>query len=379
MQPNRRAFLKDVGRGMIVASVGPALAADLSPERPRAEAPERLSFGKLDPLVALMQETGPDKLQPLLVERLRNGADLTPTHRRRRPGQRPRLRRRGLHRLPHHDGPRPGLPHGPALPEDRRRLPVFKVLVPQRRLSSGPRRRQRGRYAPARQAGRLAGRQVRRRRCSARPSNTRTWPAPTRPSPPSSAPASRSTPSTNFCPPSRRNWRSTASSCRTAPGPCPASSAWNTPRCCCASRCITASRTRSEAAATRSGRARRPRRAAETARPVQTHGQGRRHEEGGGRLGGPDEPDHLLSTPEQAADAVAAALAEGIAHEAIGEALSLAANQLVLRDNGRPKANNPHKPVGSVHGDGIGVHACDSANAWRTWPAIPAPPTPSPV
>ncbi len=25
----------------------------------------------------------------------------------------------------------------------------------------------------------------------------------------------------------------------------------------------------------------------------------------------------------------------------------------------------PRKPVGSVHGDSIGVHACDSANAWR--------------
>ncbi len=31
MQHNRRAFLKDVGRGMIVASVGPALVADLFP------------------------------------------------------------------------------------------------------------------------------------------------------------------------------------------------------------------------------------------------------------------------------------------------------------------------------------------------------------
>jgi len=25
----------------------------------------------------------------------------------------------------------------------------------------------------------------------------------------------------------------------------------------------------------------------------------------------------------------------------------------------------PNKPLGSVHGDSIGVHACDSANAWR--------------
>jgi hypothetical protein len=72
------------------------------------------------------------------------------------------------------------------------------------------------------------------------------------------------------------------------------------------------------------------------------------------------------STPEQAAGAVAEALADGISPEAIGEAISLAANQLVLRDEGRPKnQTSANKPVGSVHGDGIGVHACDSANAWR--------------
>jgi hypothetical protein len=72
------------------------------------------------------------------------------------------------------------------------------------------------------------------------------------------------------------------------------------------------------------------------------------------------------STPQQAADAAAAALAEGISPDAIGEAISLAANQLVLRDNGRPQnQTSPGKPVGSVHGDGIGVHASDSANAWR--------------
>src|SRR5207248_5874182 len=71
------------------------------------------------------------------------------------------------------------------------------------------------------------------------------------------------------------------------------------------------------------------------------------------------------STPDQAAEAVAAALAEGFVPDALGEAISLAANQLVLRDNGRPQRQTaPGKPVGSVHGDGIGVHACDSANAW---------------
>ncbi len=68
---------------------------------------------------------------------------------------------------------------------------------------------------------------------------------------------------------------------------------------------------------------------------------------------------------EAAADAVAAALAEGISPESIGEALSLAANRLLLHDPGRRQAANADKPVGSVHGDSVGVHASDSANAWR--------------
>jgi hypothetical protein len=72
------------------------------------------------------------------------------------------------------------------------------------------------------------------------------------------------------------------------------------------------------------------------------------------------------ATAEQAADAVAAALAEGFSADAIGEALSLAANQLLLRDEGRPKAwVAPNKPEGSVHGDSIGVHTCDTIHAWR--------------
>lgn len=77
------------------------------------------------------------------------------------------------------------------------------------------------------------------------------------------------------------------------------------------------------------------------------------------------------ATAAQAADAVAAALAEGFSAEAIGEALSLAANQLVLRDEGRPKAwAQPNKPEGSVHGDSVGVHACDTIHAWRSLAAV---------
>ncbi len=71
-------------------------------------------------------------------------------------------------------------------------------------------------------------------------------------------------------------------------------------------------------------------------------------------------------TREQAAIAVAESLAEGFSPEAIGEAISIAANRLVLHDPGRPeKWANAEKPEGSCHGDSVGVHASDAANAWR--------------
>jgi hypothetical protein len=70
-------------------------------------------------------------------------------------------------------------------------------------------------------------------------------------------------------------------------------------------------------------------------------------------------------TRQQAAEAVALALAEGFSPEAVGEAISLAANQLVLHDPGRKKEDSAAKPIGSVHGASVGVHASDAANAWR--------------
>jgi hypothetical protein len=67
----------------------------------------------------------------------------------------------------------------------------------------------------------------------------------------------------------------------------------------------------------------------------------------------------------QAAEAVAVALSEGYSPTVVGEAISVACARLVLGDPGRLKSDNPQKPIGSVHGDSIGVHASDSANAWR--------------
>ena len=74
----------------------------------------------------------------------------------------------------------------------------------------------------------------------------------------------------------------------------------------------------------------------------------------------------LTASPADGAGAIAAAVAEGYSAESISEAISLTANELTLRDEGRLEQwAQPNKPAGSVHGDSIGVHASDAANAWR--------------
>ena len=74
---NRREFLAEVGRGMLMASVGYGTAKELGLGAALAdELPGRLTFGSLEPLVALMQDTPVDKLLPKLVEKLRSGTDL---------------------------------------------------------------------------------------------------------------------------------------------------------------------------------------------------------------------------------------------------------------------------------------------------------------
>lgn len=78
MRRSRRQFLEDVGSGMLVAGLGASLAGGLGISSAFAgEGPDSLEFGQLQPLVNLMQETAPEKLQPILVEKLRTGkADL---------------------------------------------------------------------------------------------------------------------------------------------------------------------------------------------------------------------------------------------------------------------------------------------------------------
>src|SRR5438477_6679388 len=71
----RRDFFADVGRGMLLAGVGSSLATDLGFTTARAaEGPDRLTFGHREPLVGMLQDTPADKLLPVLVRMLHDGA-----------------------------------------------------------------------------------------------------------------------------------------------------------------------------------------------------------------------------------------------------------------------------------------------------------------
>lgn len=78
----------------------------------------------------------------------------------------------------------------------------------------------------------------------------------------------------------------------------------------------------------------------------------------------------FASERAEAARATAAALASGLSHADVGECLSVAANRLLLHDPGRSRPEGEEKPVGSVHGASVGLHASDAARAWRNLAAV---------
>ena len=76
-QTHRREFLSNVGQGMLLASLGTTLAGELGVSTAfAAEDDPRLSFGKLEPLVGLMQETPTAKILSVLVGKLNAGVPL---------------------------------------------------------------------------------------------------------------------------------------------------------------------------------------------------------------------------------------------------------------------------------------------------------------
>ncbi|HVS37906.1 MAG TPA: hypothetical protein VMS17_20270 [Gemmataceae bacterium] len=362
MHPNRRTFLKNVGRGMLAASVGPALAADLFPGKLFAdEVADRLTFGKLDPLVGLIQDAGPDKLLPLLVERLHDGADLKMliaaaalANARTLGGE----QYEGYHTMM---ALAPAYQMSQELPAERQALPVFKVLVRNATWIQNH-GRQPDTLRPIKPADLPAGKSgtdALREAVEQKDKDAadRMFVALCRDGKQEDAfnqllPSVQEELEVHRVVLPHRAW--------TLAGIIGMDYAQVLLRqsvhyCVQNLRGDFTSRTRP---------------AAHTVLPKLLDQYKLIGKPAGAKAaedGWVDQMSQTIfsSSPEVAADAVAAALAEGFAPDQIGEALSLAANQLVLRDNGRPKAVNDAKPAGSVHGDGIGVHASDSANAWR--------------
>lgn len=360
MRPrSRREFLTDVGKGMVVATVGSAVAADLGmAPAAAAEGAESLCFGALEPLVCLMQETPADRLMPILVERLRGGTDLkqlvaaaTLANARTFGGE----DYIGFHTM---------MALGPAyhmakeMPKERQALPVLKVLHrnTSRIQANG------GRSAEVLHA--------------VQPT------AEDRPAPETLREAVRK----------KDLARAEALFAKSAQGRASDAfndllltvqdqtevhrvvlpyRAWDLLGIVGPEHAHTMLR-QSLRYCIKAENARRPDwNEPEALLPRLLEEYKLLGREPGAKTADDAWVDGLCRTlfkasPSDASAAVASALAEGFAPDAVGEAISLAANQLVLRDHGRrPQEEDTGKPPGSVHGDSIGVHASDSANAWR--------------
>lgn len=362
MSRTRREFLDSVTRGMLAATVGPALIADLGyGAAPAAEEAKPLEFGSLEPLVCLLQETAGDKLLPMLVERLQNGTELrqlvsaAALANARTFGGEDYI---GFHTLmalaPAHAMSR-------ELPMERRALPVLKVLVRNSnriRENGGRAREVLRQVAPAapptdRPGGEAVRDAVRRKDLRTAEANF--------------ASLAQGTPSDAF-----NDLLFMVEDNTEVHRVVLAYRAWDMLDILGPDKAHTLLRQsihycwQSEKHP-HSAKEDEPR----TVLPKMLDQFKLMGKPAGMRAADDKWLDEMVgtlftATPAQAAEAVAAALAEGMRADALGEAISLTANQLALRDTGRPKGQTaPNKPVGSCHGDSIGVHASDSANAWR--------------
>lgn len=358
----RREFLADVGRGMLLASLGSACSNDLGLARVWAgDGPETLSFGKLEPLVALMQETPLPQLLPALVKKLSEGTELRTlvaagalANARTFGGQ----DYTGYHALmalaPAHDMAR-------ELPESQRPLPVLKVLYrnSNRIHEKGGRKNEALRAVqaaelPPGQPGHELLRGATRK--ADMTGAERTFAALAR------EPIGEAFNHLQYAVQDEVDvhrvvlaWRAYVLLDYTGKEQAHTLLRQSV-RYCVQSEQYRVERKRPESRV----------RAVLPKLIDQYKLLGRALGERAAEDAWVERLSEIIygGNPEQAAEAVAAALGEGMSPTAIGEAISLAANQLVLRDPGRRDGMGA-KPKGSMHGDSVGVHASDAANAWR--------------
>lgn len=373
MKPSsRREFLGEVGKGMLVAGLGAGLTEALSITDASADdAPDTLSFGSLEPLVGLMQDTPPDALLPLLVERLNNGTELRELvaagalANARTFGGEDYI---GFHAFM---ALAPSLHMARELPAERRALPVLKVLY----RSSAQIQAKGGRKSevlhpiteqtspPA--EGALGLRKLVRARDLE--GAERSFAVMVQNSPKGAFDALQVLVDEDL------DVHRTVLAYR----------AWSMLELAGKEHAHTLLRQsvrycmNVEKGWIGRGYPEPPIRTIlpkviDAHRLLEVKPGTRRAEDGWVE-------QHSLtllnSSPEQAADATAAALAEGLHPTSVGEAITLAANMLVLRDPGRTGPQvQPGKSAGSVHGDSQGVHASDAVNAWRNMAAISSRP-----
>ncbi len=358
---NRREFLADVGRGMLVASVGAVVAADLELAPAWAgEAAEPLTFGKLEPLVALMQETPAAKLMPLLIDKIKSGTDLRTLT---AAGALANARTFGGHDYTGYHALMalaPAYQMAAELPKEQSPLPVLKVLYrnTSRIQEQGGRKHEALHpIVPANlpkdsDGGELLREATRRREERAA---EETFAALAR------GPIGEAFNHLQFEIEDEvdvhrvvLSWRSWV--LRDITGSEYAHTLLRQSVLYCA-----------DAEKHLFEQKREP--AIRKVLPKLLDQYRLAGRKPGDRKAEDKWIESLAQTiygerRERAAEAVAAALAEGMTPASIGEAISLAANRLVLCDPGR-KTAEPGKPVGSVHGASVGVHASDAANAWR--------------
>lgn len=367
MEPNRRQFLYDVGKGMLVAGIGTSLAADLGVGIEEARAEESaLNFGKLEALADHLQQCPAERLIPDLVKRLNDGLSLkrlvsaAAMANARTFGGEDYI---GFHTFM---ALAPSLDMSKELPADRRALPVLKVLYRNAAQMEAFGGRRQEVLKPV--AGKSDSEGTLSLRDSVRKADVES--------------AERAFAKYASKPPREAF---------DAIQPLVEDDA-DVHRVVLAYRAFSAldlvgrehahtllRQSVRYCAKIEQGRLSRgqPEPGIRKALPLLMERYGLFDEKERSRIPDDawlDQMSYMLtvSTPEQAAEAVASALAEGFSPTAVGEALALAANLQVLRDPGRAVAQ-PGKPVGSVHGDSIGVHASDSMNAWRNIASVCGP------
>lgn len=360
----RRQFLADVGRGMLVAGVGSTLAMDLGLSRAWAEESSRpLTFGALDPLVDLMQQTPADKLMPLLVEKVQQG---TPLRTLVAAGSLANAKTfGGQDYIGFHSfmALNPALKMSEELPSEKASLPVLKVLyrnTNRMQAFGGKGAEVLHEVEAAELPAGADGDKLMQEASRAGDVNAaeRTFAALAK------GPAGEAYNHLQFAVQDEVDvhrvvlaWRAWAALDITGPEYAHTMLRQSVRYCT-----NTEQQMKSRNYPTCGIRTLLPK-LLDQYKLVSLEPGTRKAEDAW-----IEKLSHQVANAsrDEAADAVAAALAEGIAPEDVGQALALAANELVLRDPGRPKEwASEEKPEGSVHGDSVGVHASDACNAWR--------------